>query len=122
MKKTSSNEIFDNYLKVSVDNGIVTLNKSDLSKVANRVKNATRFLPSQNFDENILKLANGLREYGFVDYANSLESKFVSYKSAQSLYGVSKETGKDLINEAHPDGAVDACPRWPPAHRQRPDG
>jgi hypothetical protein len=61
--------------------------------------------PSKDLTENLLKLCNGLRASGFEKQANEIEDKFVVYKQAQSLYGVSGEDGEDLLNSAHPKGS-----------------
>ena len=61
--------------------------------------------PSEDLTENLLKLCSGLRASGFEKQADELESKFVGYKRAQSLYGVSNEEGDDLIHAAHPKGS-----------------
>lgn len=60
---------------------------------------------SSNLMENILKLCTGLRSYGLDKQANELESNYLSYKKANTLYETSKETGEDLINAAHPKGS-----------------
>ncbi len=60
---------------------------------------------SLNLTENILKLCSGLRTSGLEKYADDVEHKFMSYKSAQTLYETSKETGEDLIDAAHPEGS-----------------
>lgn len=61
--------------------------------------------PSEDLTENLLKLCSGLRASGFEKQADELESKFVGYKRAQSLYGVSNEEGDDLVHAAHPKGS-----------------
>lgn len=71
-------------------------------------KTATKTLdlnPSENLLENILKLAQGLRAQGFSKHANDLENKFLVFKKAESLYETSKETGEDLVDQAHPQGS-----------------
>lgn len=60
---------------------------------------------SSNLMENILKLCTGLRSYGLDKQANELESNYLSYKKANTLYETSKENGEDLINAAHPKGS-----------------
>lgn len=62
--------------------------------------------PKLSFDENILKLCTGLREKGFSTQAETLENKFITYKTAANthLYRVHDEDGEDLVNAAHPDG------------------
>jgi hypothetical protein len=61
--------------------------------------------PSDDLTVNLLKLCNGLRASGFEKQAEELESKFVGYKRAQSLYGISNEEGDDLVHAAHPKGS-----------------
>lgn len=61
--------------------------------------------PSSSLTENVLKLCVGLKACGFDKYADELESKFVVYKQAQTLYETSKETGDDLVHSAHPKGS-----------------
>lgn len=61
--------------------------------------------PSENLLENILKLAQGLRSQGFTKHANDLENKFLAFKQADSLYETSKETGEDVVDQAHPQGS-----------------
>lgn len=61
--------------------------------------------PSTNLMENILNLCAGLRDKGFNKYADELETKFINYKQAQTLYETSKETGDDLVDAAHPKGS-----------------
>lgn len=61
--------------------------------------------PSDNLSDNILKLCNGLRSQGFNKYAEELESNFINYKKAQTIYEAHKETGEDLVNSAHPKGS-----------------
>ena len=43
---------------------------------------------------------------GFEDYALNIEDKIMRIKRAQTIdiYKAHKETGEDLVNEAHPDG------------------
>jgi len=61
-----------------------------------------------SLEENILKLCVGLRAKGLGKQAESLESKFIIYKSAANvhLYRVHDEDGEDLVHAAHPDGDV----------------
>ena len=60
--------------------------------------------PGDNLTENVIKLCSGLRNSGLDKFADELEIKFLTYKQANSLYGVHKEEGKDLIDAAHPKG------------------
>lgn len=54
----------------------------------------------------ILKLSHKLRANGFDKYADDLEYKFLILKKSETkLYSVFKETGEDVINEAHPEGS-----------------
>lgn len=65
------------------------------------------FLTSEDtsLTSTLLKLCNKLRAEGFNKYAESIENKFVNYKAASvHLYQAHKETGEDLVNQAHPEG------------------
>lgn len=60
-------------------------------------------LESETFDENMLKLFSSLRANGLDKYADKLEEKFVSFKTAAThLYNTHDETGEDVIEFAHP--------------------
>jgi len=61
--------------------------------------------PSDNLTSNIMILCAGLRDSGMYKQAQELEEKFFTYKQAQTLYETSKETGEDLVDEAHPKGS-----------------
>jgi hypothetical protein len=88
--------------KVAREKGLVK--PEPLTKQASLTKKAD-LTPSTNLMENILKLCNGLREKGMVKDAAELETKYLQYKQAQTLYEAHKETGEDLLEEAHPDGS-----------------
>lgn len=95
--------------KIAIEKGLATPDEPvKFKKVAEAYKEASALKPTDNFDENILKLCNGLRAQGFDKYATSIEVKFLQYKqadAANSLYDVSGETGEDLVGSAHPDGS-----------------
>lgn len=88
--------------KVAREKGLVK--PEPLTKKASLVKKAD-LAPTNNLMENILKLCNGLREQGMVKDAAELETKFLQYKQAQTIYETSKETGEDVLEQAHPDGS-----------------
>ena len=52
----------------------------------------------------VLKLCSGLRSNGFDKQASKIENKFVAYAQSVHMYRTHKETGDDLVEEAHPDG------------------
>lgn len=56
---------------------------------------APSYVPTENLNQNILKLCSGLRSQGFGRYASELESKFLALKSAENI-----------LEEAHPEGSV----------------
>lgn len=85
--------------KIAINKGLVK--QEPLTKMAS-VQNDLN--PSENLTENILKLCSGLRQSGFDKQAEELERNFLTYKKANSLYGVHKEKGEDLIDQAHPKG------------------
>jgi len=88
--------------RVARDKGWLPPEKS-LSKIASL--NETDLSISVNLTENIMKLCSGLRASGLNAYADDVESKFMSYKRAQTLYETSKEKGEDLVDAAHPKGS-----------------
>ena len=91
--------------RIAREKGLVK--ESLLEKIASRsamVKKAD-LTPTTNLTENLIKLCSGLREEGFDKYANELESTFMMFKQAQTLYETSKETGEDLVDMAHPKGS-----------------
>jgi hypothetical protein len=63
------------------------------------------YTPTFDFMENVLKLCAGLRTQGLVKEASELESNYLNYKQAQTLYETHKETGEDLLHTAHPEGS-----------------
>jgi uncharacterized protein YaaR (DUF327 family) len=87
------------YLQVAQSKGWIS--KETLKKEAS----APDVQPTTNLTENILKLCHGLRQSGFDKYAKELETKFVQFKQAQTLYNTGKGEGKDLIEAAHPQGS-----------------
>ncbi len=67
--------------------------------------------PSDNLQEDIIRLANGLRKKGFEKEASEIEKNFILLKTAESgLYNVHGETGEDLLEFAHPDCDVEIAP------------
>lgn len=61
--------------------------------------------PSISLTENILHLCAGLRASGFEKHAADLETKYMVYKQAQTLYETTSEKGEDLVDRAHPKGS-----------------
>lgn len=86
-------------IKVAAEKGWVK--QEPIQKTASESEDLT---PSNNLTQNVIKLCSGLRNSGLDKYADELESKFITYKQANNLYGVHKEEGKDLIDAAHPKG------------------
>lgn len=68
-----------------------------------------------NFDaddlqDDLLSLAEKIRDKGFLDEAAELETKYFQFKRAEThLYRAFDEDGEDLINRAHPDGDNAIC-------------
>jgi hypothetical protein len=88
--------------KVAKEKGLVK--PETIQKQASIEKKAD-YTPSDNLMENILKLCSGLRSKGLVKEASELETNYLNYKQAQTLYETSKETGDDLVEFAHPKGS-----------------
>lgn len=87
--------------KLAVKKGLVkteVINKTAVSK-----KNSLK--PTENLEENILKLCSALRDSGFNKQAVEVETKFFNLKKAEHIYDTHGETGEDVINQAHPEGS-----------------
>lgn len=90
--------------KVAMEKGLI---KHDpLEKIASKKLDLTI---SSNLMQNVLTLCAGLKEAGMNSYAKDLEIKFLNYKEATSLYETSKETGDDLVDQAHPKGSYEVA-------------
>lgn len=86
--------------KVAKDKGLV---KSDpLHKTASKTLDIT---PTDNLTDNVLRLCAGLRAQGLVKHADEVETNYLNFKCAQTLYETSKEEGDDLVHAAHPKGS-----------------
>lgn len=88
--------------KVAQEKGLVK--PETLEKKASASKQLD-LAPSSDLMENILKLCSGLRSKGLTKEASEIETNYLNYKQAQTLYETSKEKGEDLIDAAHPDGS-----------------
>lgn len=90
-------------IKVAYEKGLIK-EEPVLTKTASAEKKAD-YSPSSNLMENVIRLCTGLRDTGLDSYANELETKFMDYKRANSLYEISSETGEDVVDQAHPKGS-----------------
>ena len=88
--------------KVAKEKGLVK--PETLEKKASVAKKAD-YTPTPNLMENIFKLCAGLRAQGLVKEAAEIETNYLQYKQAQTLYETSKEKGEDLVDAAHPKGS-----------------
>ena len=95
--ESSTMQAFEKFAK---DKGLV---KNEAPKKA--ASKTLNLNPSENLLDNVLKLATGLRSQGFHKHADDLEKKFLQFKQADALYETSKETGDDLVDQAHPKGS-----------------
>lgn len=89
--------------KQALNNG--SIQPDIMVKSASTENEVVDLYPSDNLMLDLVKLCAGLRQARLNKHAEEIESKFVQYKRAQTLYQVSKETGDDLVNAAHPDGS-----------------
>ena len=95
-------EVMRSLEKVAYEKGMV---KSDpLQKQASLTKEAD-ITPTSDLMQNIVKLCVGLRSEGLEKEAAEIETNFLNYKQAQTLYETSKEKGEDLVDAAHPKGS-----------------
>lgn len=99
--KFSESQVMKSFEKLAFEKGLVTA--EPVVKVASQKKSS--LAPTKDLMINILKLCSGLRAKGFDKVANDLENNFLNYKRADNFYETSKETGEDLVDQAHPDGS-----------------
>ena len=60
-----------------------------------------------NNTKKILQLTSQLRNKGYHKHADELEYKYLFLKRSETnLYSVLRETGEDLLDQAHPEGSV----------------
>jgi hypothetical protein len=105
--KFTDSEVMRSLEALSVKKGLIEPQKKQAAPVKKSSKKETRS-PSTSLDANIASLCEGLRSKGFDKYADEIESKFFTYKSAEAeYYNVTGETGEDMVNRFHPDGSVE---------------
>ena len=97
----SSSETMRSLERLALEKGLVKLAPMKKEAAAKPLD----LVPTNDLMQNVIKLCSGLMANGFVKEAKELESNFLAYKQAQTLYETSKEEGKDLIEAAHPQGS-----------------
>lgn len=88
--------------KIAVDKKLIQL--PVMTKSASQLVADKDLSPTGDFSHDIVKLCNELRKEGLHKHADEIESNYVAYKQAQTLYEAFKETGEDIVHAAHPDG------------------
>lgn len=88
--------------KVAREKGLVK--PEAMQKNASVTKKADT-TPSSNLMDNIFKLCAGMRAQGLEAEALEVETNYLNYKRAQTLYETSNETGESLLQSAHPEGS-----------------
>ena len=88
--------------KFAKDKGLIK--PEPLQKSAALAKRAD-LTPSDNLMDNIFKLCAGMRAQGLEKEAAEVETNYLNYKRAQTLYEAHKEKGEDVIQFAHPKGS-----------------
>lgn len=88
--------------KVAYDKGWVK--PETMQKTASK-KTAASLVPTDNLMTNVLKLCAGLRSQDMEKYADELETCYLNYKRAQTMYDAHGEKGEDVIHAAHPKGS-----------------
>ncbi|HVI41789.1 MAG TPA: hypothetical protein VM577_14145 [Anaerovoracaceae bacterium] len=82
-----------------------TFKSKPVDEVVKTASPRKSFVPTDDLQSDLLKLAEGLRERGFVKEADDLESKIFIRKQAEThLYRAIDEDGEDILEFAHPDG------------------
>lgn len=100
--KFQDSQIMRSLEKIAVEKGLIK--PEALQKKASVAKKAD-FTPTTNLMDNIFKLCSGMRAQGLESEAFEIETNYLNYKQAQTLYEAHKETGEDLIHAAHPEGS-----------------
>jgi hypothetical protein len=101
--KFDDSEVMRSLARVGVEKGIVKEASTKTKSIHELV--GKDLSSSNNLEQDIIKLCDGLRHAGFNKQASELESRFIMWKKADTMYQVSKEKGEDLIHAAHPEGS-----------------
>lgn len=102
--KKNNSSVLRSFAKIAADKNLVSFDDDKLTKKASAKED---LYAGENLIENILKLANALRNRGNVVQSEELERLALQYKAASNqLYQVFKETGEDLVDLAHPEGSA----------------
>jgi DNA-binding ferritin-like protein len=89
--------------KVALAKGLI---KPDpIQKQASLDKQTLDLSPSRDLMNNVFKLCQGLRAEGLIKEASEVETYYLNYKQAQTLYQAHTETGEDVVHSAHPKGS-----------------
>lgn len=89
--------------KQSIKNGTIEL--ESVADIVEKTSGTKAYQPTGDLYTDLFKLANGLRDRGFVKEADQLEDKIILSKQAEShLYRAIDEDGDDVLEFAHPDG------------------
>lgn len=102
--KSNSNteEVMKELEKIAFKKGWI---KPELQKQASSNQVQKDYKPTDNMDQNIIKLCSGLRDKGFHVEADVLEDNFVNFKKAENLYNTKTKSYEEYFKEAHPKAA-----------------
>lgn len=82
-----------------------TFKFDEVEEIVKKASAKKSYAASGNLQNDLLKLASGLRDKGFAKEADALENKIFIRKNAEThLYRAIDEDADDVINFAHPDG------------------
>lgn len=81
-KKFEESEIMLALEKKALDKGMINYVNNAVEKINQKKTSLNKYAITENVEENIIKLCNGLRELGFLKLASELEEKFIEYKKA----------------------------------------
>ncbi len=110
--KFQDSETMRSLVKIAHQKGMIAPESSvEKALKSASAKPALDLSVTDSVQENLLKLCAGLRAAGLTTYANKIEGHIATIKFAETaaLYDVSGETGEDLMDEAHPEGAVEVA-------------
>jgi len=103
-KRTKFDEspVMRSFEKVAMEKGLI-----EPDPVVKEASAGESYEPTDDLFNDMVRLANGLREKGFVAEAIVLENKIFEHKRAAKE---AKDEGEKMLDEAHPEGDVEVAP------------
>jgi hypothetical protein len=101
-------ELYREYERKAFKNGMIDKEKLILNSVAEKISIKKQgsvkidLKPSGSLENDILRLADGLRKKGYDENAECIEQNFMMFKKAESeFYNLNLESPEDFLNASH---------------------